>query len=148
MTRCRENNARALPRMAPLIFLPLLLLSLLAAAPRLSAAEAPLPPPKPVLVRIVFEGTETAIGRTAREQLDSFSTEYMRKGGRFEIRAYAGPPHDTSSNMRRLSLRRAIAIRQELMGRGIVPERILVRAMGGVSDSGPQERVDITLPGG
>lgn len=148
MTRSRENEARAFAHMAPLLVLPLIILALALAATRLSAAEAPLPPPKPALARIPFDGTETAIGRTAREQLDSFSTDYARKGGRFEVRAYAGPPHDTSSNMRRLALRRAIVIRQELVDRGIVPERLLVRAMGGVSDNGPQDRVDITLPGG
>lgn len=148
MTSSRENTSRATPGAAPFMaFLPLVA-ALLFCVTGAGAAEAPLPPPRQALLTILFEGTETAVGRTAREELDSFAAEYVRKGGRLELRAYAGPPHDTSSNNRRLSLRRALTIRQELIDRGIVAERIHVRAMGGVSDSGPQDRVDISLPGG
>lgn len=148
MTSSRENAARAAMGAAPVMTIVSLILAVFLGISGASAAEAPLPPPKQALLSIIFEGTETTLGRTAREQLDSFSAEYARKGGRLELRAYAGPPHDKSSNTRRLSLRRALTIRSELIERGIVAERIHVRAMGGVSDSGPQDRVDISLPGG
>lgn len=148
MTSSRENTSHTAPGTAPFMAFASLLAALLLAPIGAAAAEAPLPPPRQALLTILFEGTETALGRTAHEQLDSFSAEYARKGGRLELRAYAGPPHDKSSNNRRLSLRRALAIRHELIERGIVAERIHVRAMGGVSDSGPQDRVDISLPGG
>ena len=148
MTSSIENTARASSGAAPFMAIASLLVTLLLCASGAAAAEAPLPPPRQALLTILFEGTETTLGRTAREQLDGFTAEYARKGGRLELRAYAGPPHDKSSNNRRLSLRRALTIRHELIERGIVAERIHVRAMGGVSDSGPQDRVDISLPGG
>lgn len=147
MTSSREIDACAASGAALLMALTSLFMALLLGAVPARAAEAPLPPPKPALVSIVFEGTESAIGRTAREQIEQFSAEYSRKGGRLEIRAFAGPPHDTSSNARRLSLRRALAVRRELIDQGIAAQRIHVKAMGGVSDNGPQERVDISLPG-
>ncbi len=112
------------------------------------AAEAPLGPPKPALLRIEFSENESALGQTAREQIETFSSEFARKSGRLELRAFAGPPHDTSSAARRLALRRALSVRRELIDNGIVAERIQVRAFGGTSDSGPQNRVDIGLYGG
>jgi hypothetical protein len=113
-----------------------------------SAAEAPLAPPKPALLRIEFSENESALGQTAREQLETFSSDFAKKSGRLELRAYAGPPHDTSSAARRLALRRALSVRRELIDNGIVAERIQVRALGGTSDNGPQDRVDIGLYGG
>lgn len=112
------------------------------------AAEAPLTPPQPALARLLFNGTETTLGRTAREQIDAISSEFTHRSGRLQLRAYAGPPNDNSSAARRLALRRALNVRRELITKGIVAERIHVRALGGVRDSGPQERVDITLFGG
>lgn len=144
MILSRENPARLLPG----TFLLVALAFLLACAAPVQAAEAPLPPPKPALVRLLFNGTETTLGSTAREQIETLSSEFSGRSGRLEIRAYAGAPHDTSSRARRLALRRALSVRRELIGRGIVAERIHVRALGGVSDSGPQERVDISLSGG
>ncbi|MDO9126709.1 OmpA family protein [Parvibaculum sp.] len=115
---------------------------------RAGAAEAPLAPPEQALLRVVFEPEESALDQTARENLNAFATDFAKRSGRLEIKAYAGPPHDTSSNARRLALRRALSVRRELVGGGIVVERIYVRALGGTSDSGPQDRVDIKLFGG
>lgn len=112
------------------------------------AAEAPLAPPRPALARLLFNGAETTLGRTAREQIDAISSEFTQRSGRLEVRAYAGPPNDNSSAARRLALHRALNVRRELITKGIVAERIHVRALGGVRDNGPQERVDITLFGG
>ena len=41
------------------------------------------------------------------------------------------------------SLKRALAIRQVLIDDGVSPDRIDVRAMGGVDDTGPTDRVDV-----
>ena len=62
-----------------------------------------------------------------------------------EIDAYGGPPGDKSSGARRLSLRRAIAVRQMLIDGGIPSERIIVRALGGIDDQGNADRVDVYL---
>lgn len=62
---------------------------------------------------------------------------------RIEIEAYGGAPGDKSSDARRLSLKRGLAVRQLLIDSGIPSNRIDVRAMGGVDDSGPADRVDV-----
>lgn len=62
---------------------------------------------------------------------------------RIQIEAYGGAPGDKSSDARRLSLRRALAVRQLLIDNGIPSSRIDVRAMGGVDDKGPADRVDV-----
>jgi outer membrane protein OmpA-like peptidoglycan-associated protein len=64
-------------------------------------------------------------------------------GSRVQIQAYGGAKGDKGSDARRLSLKRALAIRQILIDDGVPSERIDVRAMGGVDDSGPTDRVDV-----
>ena len=54
-----------------------------------------------------------------------------------------GSEGDKGSDARRLSLKRALAIRQVLIDDGVPAERIDVRAMGGVDDTGPADRVDV-----
>ena len=64
-------------------------------------------------------------------------------GSRVELQAYGGARGDKESDARRLSLKRALAIRQILIDDGVSADRIDVRAMGGVDDSGPADRVDV-----
>ena len=59
-----------------------------------------------------------------------------------QLEAFGGKPGDKSSDARRLSLKRALIVRQLLIDDGIPSERIVVRAMGGASDGAP-DRVDI-----
>ncbi len=60
-----------------------------------------------------------------------------------EVMAYGGTPGDKGSDARRLSLQRALSVRQILIDSGIAQDRITVHAMGGVEDGGPADRVDI-----
>jgi outer membrane protein OmpA-like peptidoglycan-associated protein len=62
---------------------------------------------------------------------------------RVELQAFGGAPGDKGSDARRLSLKRALAIRQILIEDGVSPDRIDVRAMGGADDSGLPDRVDV-----
>jgi outer membrane protein OmpA-like peptidoglycan-associated protein len=62
---------------------------------------------------------------------------------RVELQAFGGTPGDKGSDARRLSLKRALAIRQILIDDGVSPDRIDVRAMGGSDDTGPADRVDV-----
>jgi outer membrane protein OmpA-like peptidoglycan-associated protein len=62
---------------------------------------------------------------------------------RIELQAFGGTKGDKGSDARRLSLKRALAIRQVLIDDGVSPDRIDVRAMGGVDDTGPTDRVDV-----
>lgn len=62
---------------------------------------------------------------------------------RIQLLAYAGQKGEKSSDTRRLSLRRAIVVRQLLIDDGVPAERIDVFALGGVEDNGPLDRVDV-----
>jgi outer membrane protein OmpA-like peptidoglycan-associated protein len=64
--------------------------------------------------------------------------------GHIQLEAYGGAHSDKSSDARRLSLKRALIVRQLLIDDGIPSERIVVRAMGGAS-SGAPDRVDILV---
>lgn len=66
---------------------------------------------------------------------------------RVQIQAYAGPKGDRSSDSRRLSLKRALIVRQLLIDGGIPSDRIDVHAMGGAADNGARDRVDVSLKG-
>lgn len=69
-------------------------------------------------------------------------------GTRVELDGYGGAPGDKSSDARRLSLRRALAVRQLLIDDGVPASRIDVRAMGGVEDKGSSDRVDVFVRAG
>ena len=62
---------------------------------------------------------------------------------RVQVVAYGGAKGDKSSDARRLSLKRALIIRQLLIDGGVPSGRIDVRAMGGTTDNEPTDRVDI-----
>jgi outer membrane protein OmpA-like peptidoglycan-associated protein len=62
---------------------------------------------------------------------------------RIELQAFGGAKGDKGSDARRLSLKRALAIRQVLIEDGVSADRIDVHAMGGVDDTGPADRVDV-----
>lgn len=66
-------------------------------------------------------------------------------GARVELQAFGGTKGDKGSDARRLSLKRALAIRQVLIEDGVSADRIDVRAMGGVDDTGPADRVDVYI---
>lgn len=104
-----------------------------------------LPTPGPASHRLRFEaGASTFLAET-RDELELIASELMRHSSRIEIRAYAGAPNDLSSPVRRLSLKRGLAVRQYLVDQGVLQSRIDVHALGGVRDNGPGERVDIVL---
>jgi outer membrane protein OmpA-like peptidoglycan-associated protein len=69
----------------------------------------------------------------------------MGDNGRIQLMAYAGGRGEKTSDTRRLSLKRALVIRQLLIDDGVPSERIDVFAMGGVDDDGPLDRVDVFL---
>ena len=73
------------------------------------------------------------------------NTAMTGPGSRIQILAYGGEKGDKGSDARRLSLKRALAIRQVLIDDGVASERIDVRAMGGADDGGPTDRVDVYI---
>ena len=67
---------------------------------------------------------------------------------RVQLDAFGGAPGDKSSDARRVSLKRALVIRQLLINDGVPASRIDVRAMGGIDDSGNADRVDVYVRAG
>jgi len=118
-------------------------------APEAAAAQsvqiASLPAPKSAAHRLDFDGGTADILGNTREELEMVASELMRHDDRIEIQAFAGQAGDVSSDARRLSLRRGLNVRKFLVERGVLQSRIDVRALGGVRDTGPAERVDIFL---
>jgi outer membrane protein OmpA-like peptidoglycan-associated protein len=71
-------------------------------------------------------------------------SEALKSGAsRIQLEAYAGNAGDKGSDARRLSLKRALSIRQVLIDNGVPSNVIDVRAMGGADDKGPADRVDV-----
>jgi outer membrane protein OmpA-like peptidoglycan-associated protein len=68
-----------------------------------------------------------------------------RPSSRIELMAYGGNKGDKGSDARRLSLKRALSIRQVLIDAGVNSARIDVHAQGGVDDTGPADRVDVYI---
>jgi outer membrane protein OmpA-like peptidoglycan-associated protein len=64
---------------------------------------------------------------------------------RIQLQAFGGTRGDKGSDARRLSLKRALAIRQVLIDDGVPADRIDVHAGGGADDSGPTDRVDVYI---
>ena len=67
---------------------------------------------------------------------------------RIQLEAYGGARHDRSSDARRLSLKRALSVRQLLIDDGVPAAKIDVRAMGGADDKGAADRVDVFVRAG
>jgi outer membrane protein OmpA-like peptidoglycan-associated protein len=59
-----------------------------------------------------------------------------------QLMAFGGAPGDKGSDAKRISLKRALAIRQLLIDNGVPSNRIITKAMGGATD-GEADRVDI-----
>jgi outer membrane protein OmpA-like peptidoglycan-associated protein len=67
----------------------------------------------------------------------------MGDSARVQLMAYAGAKGEKTSDTRRLSLKRALVVRQLLIDDGVPSERIDVFALGGADDDGPLDRVDV-----
>jgi outer membrane protein OmpA-like peptidoglycan-associated protein len=101
---------------------------------------------------ILFPRGATDPGTATINKLHSVASELNTLLGagaqRVQLEAYGGTPGDKSSDARRLSLKRALVIRQILIEDGVPSERIDVRAMGGIDDHGAPDRVDVFVNAG
>jgi outer membrane protein OmpA-like peptidoglycan-associated protein len=111
-----------------------------------SQASAAAPP------RILFVPNSTAPQPSQLEGIKLLASDFnsaLASGAtQIQLQAFAGSPGDKSSDARRVSLKRALAIRQLLIDDGVPAARIVTRAMGGITDSGPRDRVDFFVVGG
>lgn len=101
---------------------------------------------------ILFPSGATDLGNAAinklRDMAGALNAQMTSGGARVQLDAYGGAPGDKSSDARRLSLKRALVVRQLLIEDGVPSERIDVRAMGGIDDSGSPDRVDVFVTAG
>jgi outer membrane protein OmpA-like peptidoglycan-associated protein len=96
---------------------------------------------------IVSFATGTAdLPEAARSLLERTATEMKRdENARLQLVAYAAGTEDASSQARRLSLSRALAVRSYLIEHGVRSTRMDVRALGNKVPEGPPDRVDVML---
>lgn len=98
---------------------------------------------------VLFDNGSASLSSTGHamigELFTSLKTALNAGAQRVELIGYGGDPGDTSSAARRLSLERALMVRQALIGGGIPSERIDVRALGGDAEHGTTERVDVFI---
>lgn len=92
---------------------------------------------------ILFNRTGTDLNGDAEDMLDRVAATLRSNTDRIQLRAFGGNIADRSHGSRRLALRRALSVRNYLMAQGISQERITVRALGGATDGGPSDRVDV-----
>lgn len=103
--------------------------------------DASMPASEPV--SIVFGPEETELPPTAESALVPLAAQMAADESlRLRLMAYAEADDESPSNVRRTSLRRAIAVREFLIDQGIRSTRIEVRALGDQSEGGNPDRVD------
>lgn len=129
----------------------------LSGLPTISVAPAPGTAPPPAAASgtgglakqgvILFAKDSAEPADTALESIRYLASQLnnamTRQQSRVELMAYGGTKGDKGSDARRLSLKRALAIRQVLIDAGVSSARINVHAEGGVDDTGPADRVDV-----
>jgi outer membrane protein OmpA-like peptidoglycan-associated protein len=97
-----------------------------------------------VFTRVRFQVGKTALGSDAKTSLDTLAQRLLANEERVRLAAFSGKPGDSSSDARRLSLERALAVRTYLESKGIAPSRVDLLVFGG-STNGASDRVDVLV---
>lgn len=99
-------------------------------------------------VSILFTPGSDYLGEEGLKTLIDLASKLLAQpSSRLSLTAYAGGTNGLSPrDARRLSLARAMTVRDELMGRGVDANRIDVRVQGAnLPDDGPMDRVDLGM---
>lgn len=97
------------------------------------------------LLQVIFEAGAGALSDEARTALDGLAARLKADPPmRITVRAYTSTGTSISET-RRLSLQRALAVREYLGRQGIAAVRIDLQPLGRSPDEGPRDRVDILL---
>jgi outer membrane protein OmpA-like peptidoglycan-associated protein len=111
--------------------------------------------PEPVFVswnraetigEVLFHANGVELGdidRRSIPELDKLALRIGTNQTRVLLRAFGGSAGDDSHEAHRLALRRGLSVRKYLMLRGVPSICIDVNAMGGATDGGPADRVDV-----
>jgi outer membrane protein OmpA-like peptidoglycan-associated protein len=95
--------------------------------------------------RLLFQAEADNMQDAARLSLDALAEKLKANDARAQIIAYAAGTADQSSAARRLSLKRALGVREYLISKGIRSQRMDLRALGNESGEGPPDRVDVVI---
>ncbi len=123
-----------------------------AVAAELRGSAAPAAAPTPVnpiagfsvLTRVRFRNGNSDLGDEAKASLDTLAVRLLANEERVRLAGFSGQAGDTSSEARRLSLERALAVRTYLASKGVPISRVDVLAFGGSTD-GSSDRVDVLV---
>ena len=99
-----------------------------------------------VLGRVRFATGQSDIPPKAQAGLNTLAARLLASSYRVRLAAFSGKAGDYSSDARRLSLARALAIRTYLVSKGVAIDRVDVLAFGGAND-GKGDRVDVLVRG-
>ncbi|BBK40112.1 hypothetical protein STVA_01320 [Allostella vacuolata] len=118
-------------------------------APPQTAALAPPPvAQRRGEARVSFPAGGTDLPASAHGELDQMARRLAGDEAlRVQLNAYAAESGDQSSQARRVSLSRALAVRAYLIDKGVRSTRLDVRALGKPQDDGPADRVDLVVIG-
>jgi len=110
--------------------------------PELAKPEAATPQDAPA-VRVLFDPADALrLTRAAQADLAAFAERlHQNPQLRMQLIAFAGL--QDHSPARRLSLSRALVVREFLIDQGVRSTQMTVRALGNTSPDGPADRVDI-----
>ncbi len=97
-------------------------------------------------LRLLFDDGSAKLPDAAQARLQSL-TQRLNDDEALQVQlvAYAAGTAETSSQARRLSLSRALAVRSYLIDKGVRSTRMDVRALGNKAEDGPADRVDVVL---
>lgn len=99
-----------------------------------------------VLSRVRFPRGASDIPETAHAALDELAARLIASNYRVRLAGFSGKAGGDTSEARRLSLARALAIRSYLVAKGVPLERVDVLAFGGAT-KGTTDRVDVLVRG-
>lgn len=96
-----------------------------------------------------FTPGSTGLSQESRDTLRQFARTFAAHPGRLEITAYANSGDGSAAGARRLSLKRALAVREVLLGQGVAATRMDIRALGGsgASAGGDPNRLELAVEG-
>jgi outer membrane protein OmpA-like peptidoglycan-associated protein len=98
-----------------------------------------------VLTQVRFRSGRTELGDDAKTALDALAARLLSKTEeRVRLAAFSGAPGDMSSDSRRLSLERGLAVRSYLVSKGVPASRVDVLSFGGATH-GASDRVDVLV---
>lgn len=101
----------------------------------------------PATPQVLFLAGGTDLDGAGMAVLDAMALQLAKTKERVELQAFASTSPTQSDSAKRLSLRRALAVRTYLIGKGIDADRIIMKAKGDATEGAP-ERVDIVRSAG